>query len=83
MKTNEMTTCRSMKIREYSAVIEGTDMIRVAAASLQDAVRQIASRCEPEETFEIGRSIYKVNGFLAKNPATRLRKPPMAARRMR
>lgn len=61
-------------VQSYNALIEGADEIRVYAINQEDAARQIARRCDPEETFEIGRSIYRVNGFLAKNPVTRLRR---------
>ena len=63
-----------MKVKTYSAVIENRDMIRVSTVSVRDAVRQIASHCEVGEVFSLNGSTYRVNGRLAKSPASKVRK---------
>jgi hypothetical protein len=60
-------------VREYSAVIEDKDMIRVRATGIADAVRQISSHCDVNELFRLGSSVYRVNGKLARRPATRVK----------
>lgn len=61
-------------INEYSAVINGTDMIRVKAISKKNAIRVIASYCQPCETFVIDGETYRVNGRLSSTPATKVRR---------
>ena len=68
-----------MKVREYTALIEGTDELTVSTYSMKDAVSQVSRRCDEGEEFTIYRkdqpgreSWWRVNGPLAKNGATRI-----------
>jgi hypothetical protein len=61
-------------INEYSAVINGTDMIRVKAVSKKEAIRVVSSHCQACETFVMDGETYRVNGRLSSTPATKIRR---------